>query len=1153
MTELAALRSRSGLSASKVSKWIRQRRHRSVSPATISDWFKLDPRIPRGDEDFALVLECLHTATSLPWPGHAQAHWRRLRAAAYAEPRSAADSEVLAGDQDQGVVKELSDTLSEVAKNDPTPVATERELPLGLLLAEVVDPFALEVHEPITVDRPGEQQPLLPPYVRRSHDAQLAAMIGRALAGESGIGVLLGGSSTGKTRALWEALAPLREQDGWRVWHPRFPTRGQDLNESLSRVTARTVLWLNETQRYLPVSSPEERDRVAAALGRLLADPGCEPVVILGSLWREHYNALCADTVSETRKLLNGKAIIDVPPAFTGVDLEAMRRAAGSDARLALACESAEGGQITQYLAGGPELIDRYRRQVSVPAQAVVEVAMDVLRFGHPNVLPFTLLRDAAAAYIADSVWDGLGENWFELALAETSQDCKGARGPITPIRDRPLPTGSSRMARRQGLPAFGEPVYQLADYLEQYGRSERADLIPPIGFWEAVTYTRPEHQYWLAAAAWNRGLYRDAAQLWKNATGHGHSEAAESLVIHLHALFPDDHRPAAWAAAHTTVDDPLRMSVLFDQFRRVGAEEQVRVLADRAAAHAVLDDPERVALLFERLRAAGADEQVMVLLARNPAAHVVVDDPNWLARFLAVLWALEAHDQIQELLARDPAGHVSLANPTGVVELLDELRAVGAEEQVTVLASRAAAQVALDSSYSLNVLLRGLWQLGAEEQGRVLADRAAAHIALDGAERVATLLGELSTLGAEEQVQVLLSRDPAGYAALAVPTEVAMLLEELSEVGAEEQVSELAERAADHIALDNPAGIAVLLRVMRAVGADEQVGVLAKRAAVHISLDDPYRVVRLLRELQELGAKKQVSELAERAADHIALDNPAGIAVLLRVMRAVGADEQVGVLAKRAAVHISLDDPYRVVRLLRELQELGAKKQVSELAERAADHIALENLERVAALLRGLRIVGADELVGVLSERAAVHVALDNPYQVAVLLGGLRAAGAEESVGVLAERAAVHVALDNPYRVAMLLGTLREVAAEEQVQVLLARDPASHIALNSPEDVAMLLSAMRGVGAEEQVRVLLARDPASHIALNAPEEVATLLDMLRELGAYEQVTAICGRLPAAGMFELFVRSMPEGKEGLRFGREPDASPAKAWSWSDLA
>ena len=60
--------------------------------------------------------------------------------------------------------------------------------------------------------------PVLPPYVPREHDQVLGQVMRAAVGGRSGIAVLVGGSSTGKTRACWEALDLLRGQDPpWRL------------------------------------------------------------------------------------------------------------------------------------------------------------------------------------------------------------------------------------------------------------------------------------------------------------------------------------------------------------------------------------------------------------------------------------------------------------------------------------------------------------------------------------------------------------------------------------------------------------------------------------------------------------------------------------------------------------------------------------------------------------------------------------------------------------------------------------------------------------------------------------------------------------------------------------------------------------------------
>jgi hypothetical protein len=76
------------------------------------------------------------------------------------------------------------------------------------------DAYDLEVHPAgpgnMVVDRsvtPGAR--VLPAYVRRTHDQVLAEAVRDVVAGLSRILVLVGSSSTGKTRACWEAVQPL--------------------------------------------------------------------------------------------------------------------------------------------------------------------------------------------------------------------------------------------------------------------------------------------------------------------------------------------------------------------------------------------------------------------------------------------------------------------------------------------------------------------------------------------------------------------------------------------------------------------------------------------------------------------------------------------------------------------------------------------------------------------------------------------------------------------------------------------------------------------------------------------------------------------------------------------------------------------------------
>jgi hypothetical protein len=209
--------------------------------------------------------------------------------------------------------------------------------PAGWPLAEVSDPFALEVHRPVEPDvpRPGlPELPVLPVYVRREHDTALAAVVAAAAAGASGIAVLVGGSSTGKTRACWEALELLRGMEpGWRLWHP---IDSQAVLAGLAGVGPRTVIWLNEAQRHLdPADGTGEQ--VAIRLRELLRDRARWPVLVLATLWPEFWARLTARPGGgngQARDLLEGHDI-PVPPAFAEQDLRALL--AGGDPRLAQA------------------------------------------------------------------------------------------------------------------------------------------------------------------------------------------------------------------------------------------------------------------------------------------------------------------------------------------------------------------------------------------------------------------------------------------------------------------------------------------------------------------------------------------------------------------------------------------------------------------------------------------------------------------------------------------------------------------------------------------------------------------------------------------------------------------------------------------------
>ncbi|MFF2999498.1 hypothetical protein ACFVTC_33870 [Streptomyces sp. NPDC057950] len=919
--------------------------------------------------------------------------------------------------------------------------------PIGDLRGDIrlVLDGGLGVHPALDTDDARDKFGILPTYLPRDHDARLKTVVDAAIAGRSGIAVLVGGSSTGKTRALWEAVRGLPE--GWRLWHPLSPTAPDAALAALPDIAPKTVVWLNEAQNYL-VPAPLG-EQVAAGLRELLNDPSRAPVLVLGTLWPEHWNTLNTTVQHVGARVLLSTHKIDVPKAFTPADLAALDIADDADPRLVQAARSAVDAEVTQYLAGVPYLMDRYRTAEGA-TRALIQCAMDARRLGAGLHLPLDWLAGAAPSYLTDTEYHALNADWLTKALAYTTEPCNGIPGILTPVN-----TSGPRNQRTRRRPDHSPqaPRYLLADYLDQHGRHRRSKKIPPIDFWTAaVTHAHPADLASLGHAAWARGLYRDATQLLKSATTHGNANAAVHLVSRLHTMYPGDDHPAQWAAAHVA-----------------------------------LNDPSAVTGLLRVLREVGADEQVSVLLARDPAAHVALNDPGAVTGLLRVLREVGADEQVSVLLARDPAAHGALNNLSAVADLLEALRECGADEQVTVLAERAATLAALSNPFAVAKLLWVLRECGADEQVTVLAERAATHTPLDTPRAVADLLEALREAGADEQVTVV-AEQAAAHAPLNDLDAVTELLRVLREAGAGEQVAILLARdPAAHGALNNLHAVARLLWGLREAGADEQVTALAERAAAHAALDNPHAVTELLWGLREAGADEQVTALAERAAAHAALDNPHTVARLLRALREAGADEQVtALLARDPAKHTTLNDPHTVIELLYMLRRVGADEQVMALAERAAAHGALDNPGAVTRLLRALREAGADEYAAVLAERAAAHAALDSPHLVAKLLWALRGAGADEQVIVLLARdPATHAVLDHPGEVARLLWALQGAQAHEQIAALVARDPATHTAVDNPHAVALLIKELREAGAGEQVAVLAQRLPgAGHFGL---------------------------------------------------------------------
>ena len=750
------------------------------------------------------------------------------------------------------------------------------------------DPVELGVHQVIGGGP-------MPTYVRRPHDELLAAMLDPTVVA-SRLVVIRGGSSTGKTRAAYQAVV-----DRLADWQLDYPLDPGALAARLDDgIPDRTVLWLGELRQYA------DADGGPAVLGRLADLLEGEGHLVITAMWPEHWDTYiaaaragpgAADPAGTAGRLLARLpeltsrdpagidpargGVINVPDRFTTAEVTAAARTGDpllAEAAMA-ATRAGQDGQLTQYLAGVPDLLNRYGGPGGDPyGQAIITSAMDATRLGHASALPAALLLEAAVGYLSGRQRTASIESWSDIALVWATAELKGAIRALEPV---PPATGT------------GITGYQVADYLDQHGRRTRQDQLGPASLWDSLgTHAATVSDLTrLGKAARDRGLYRHAAAQWTTAATLGNADAVRQLITLLRQVSPADiARAARWAISHVSLDNLQAITSLLEALRRAGASNAVTALATRAASDASLDDPRAVAELLRELREARAD------------------------------------DAVQALLARDPASHANLNDPRAAASLLRALREARADNAVTTLAARAASHVSLDNPRSAASLLRSLREAGTGNAVNTLAARTARAAILNNPRVVAELLEGLRAAGADDAIQTLLARGPASHAVLGNPRALVLLLRALREAGADDAVTTLAARAARAASLTDPEAVASLLRAMREAAADNAVTILAARAARAVNLSNPQAVAVLLDVLRAARADDAIQAvLARNPAGQANLDNPRAAASLLRALRAAGADDAVTILlARDPASQASLDNPRSAASLLRALARVS-------------------------------------------------------------------------------------------------------------------------------------------------------------------------------------------------------------------------------------
>jgi transcriptional regulator with XRE-family HTH domain len=372
--------------------------------------------------------------------------------------------------------------------------------------------------------------PGAPPYIPRDHDEALRERL-RDAAAAGGFVVLVGESSSGKTRSLLTALQMMLPE-----WNLVMPHDANAFREVATTGAGPTIIWLDDTPTERFVSALRRSD-VLGVLHR-----GSGPVVIVDALWPDRYAALTAiprvdgdDPYRDAREVLaSAGAPFTIPAVFSPTERTRAAKLAAADDRLARALADSQFG-VTQVLAGAPELVRRWE-QADPYTGAVITAAIDLARLGIvPQFVP-ELLAAAGDVYLSDRHRGEAGVDWFAASL----------RAATTPGLGTVVPLHASL-----GPDKNGSPAYVLADYLVQYGRRHRFFEVVPDRLWQVLLAGVGDGAalLWLGKQAHIRRQYAVAREFYLRAIQAGDADAPEAFVrLASEATWKDELRK--WADA---------------------------------------------------------------------------------------------------------------------------------------------------------------------------------------------------------------------------------------------------------------------------------------------------------------------------------------------------------------------------------------------------------------------------------------------------------------------------------------------------------------------------------------------------------------------------------------------------------------------------
>jgi hypothetical protein len=382
-------------------------------------------------------------------------------------------------------------------------------------------PRELGIHRAVAAAPGGDE---LPAYVKREFDFALRTALASKLPERGNFVVMVGGSSTGKTRSLYEAIYEL-VPDWWMIQ----PAEAAELLDWKNSPPRDAVFWLDELHHYLGGDPP-----LTAECVRALVKHGN---LVVGTLWPDQY----ARWRAGRHLLVKSAVVVPVPDSLNPAEQATAREIARSDSRIQDALKSAEVG-MTQVLAGGPQLVMCWEQPANPFAKAMITAAADAHRLGVQSPLSEDVLAGAMFGYLLPHHRVKPTEYWLTQALPHATESLDGDVSPLYPVDDGVAGTLAG---------------YTIADYLAQHVRRRRRTEPIPHEAWSALLtgLRRPEDLRRFAAGAGARLRYH----------------YAEGALTRLVAEF-DDGRAA------------VELADLLVRQDRLG--EAAGILRDRVAAH---------------------------------------------------------------------------------------------------------------------------------------------------------------------------------------------------------------------------------------------------------------------------------------------------------------------------------------------------------------------------------------------------------------------------------------------------------------------------------------------------------------------------------------------------------------------------------------